>query len=173
MLSSSDSMLSCRWIVAQYGYKTLPGTDTRRFTLTLERVTTKRPMDELAVIPTPASLDFFRLYEATKTQMGVQEVTIEENGDWQERRARLNKAKGQWRRLCLFREDFERQRQEELAQHIVARPRPSSKMRSIKQFVAIGRKRSKGSKESGAVDTIQTTSEYPGTWERKTMLRAV
>ncbi|KAB5570291.1 hypothetical protein GE09DRAFT_1217732 [Coniochaeta sp. 2T2.1] len=179
------------WIVKQYGHRAIPGTGMRRLTLRLERSSPKRPMSELATIPTPATVDYYRLFETMDALLRERAVTAYSYLEWHQRRARLKRAREQWHRLRVFREgvEFRRQRDLEIAAKETAtsrrnvRGRVSSKIRekkaSIKEEVREARKRSKVLPNVTATETSQVVVSmpdnkiYPGTWERKTMMSPV
>lgn len=171
-----------RWTVARYGHKTAPGSDRARWTLTLERTSAQRPMRELALIPTPATVDLYRLYEDLDIRMKERAAIAHARLDSYTRRERLKQARDQWQRIRMFREDYQVWKQKELALAAeAARPRDvrsrvSSKMRekkeSIKEFVATARKRSRQPGVTRAT-SLPDIKFYPGTWQTKTMLNAV
>ncbi|KAH8909558.1 hypothetical protein BR93DRAFT_975798 [Coniochaeta sp. PMI_546] len=103
------------WTVKQYGHSSIPGTGVRRLTLTFERTNPQRPMSELAAIPTPAAVDYYRLFEKMDTLLRERAVTAYAYQDWHHRRARLKLAREQWQRLRVFREGLEYRRQRDWA----------------------------------------------------------
>jgi hypothetical protein len=193
--STSNSVLctdiysSCSWTVTQYGHRSMPGTGMRRLTLRLERTSPQRPMAELAAIPTPATVDYYRLFENMDGLLKERAVTAYAYLDWHQRRARLKRAREQWQRLRVFREGLEYRRQRDSALVAKAtglkdvRARLSSKMQEKKESIkevavtATTRKRSKEpsvtAMDPSLVTSVTDIKIYPGTWERKSMLNTV
>jgi hypothetical protein len=139
-------------------------------------------MEELAEIPTPATVDYYRLFETMDKRLRERVVTTDAYFDWHLRRARLNLAREQWQRLRVFREglEFRRQRDTELTAK-EARPnvprRVSSNIKEKKEMVKEVTQARKRSTEPNVAATGSSLSPptpdvkiYPGTWERKTMM---
>ncbi|OIW33292.1 hypothetical protein CONLIGDRAFT_640438 [Coniochaeta ligniaria NRRL 30616] len=165
------------WLVKQYGHKSIPSTGMRRLTLTLERINPKRPMRILAGIPTPATVDYYRLFEHIDQLLRYRAVTANAYLHWHQRRARLKLAREQWHRLRVFREEFEQRKLRDSALAAeAARPKDvrgrisaniQKKKESLKETM---RNRSK---EPSSPPDVTDIKVYPGTWERKTMMNAV
>ena len=156
-------------------------------TLRLERTNRRKPMRQLIKIPTPATVDYYRLFETIDAVLKERAVTAYAYLDWHRRRARLKLAREQWQRLRVFREGLQdrRRRDSALAAKAVRvgnfREMLSAKIQEKKESlkeVRVARKRSQdpgvtANISSPLISTVLDNKIYPGTWERKTMMDAV
>ncbi|KAH7037945.1 PUA-like domain-containing protein [Microdochium trichocladiopsis] len=91
------------YVIKRYGHKHDEATNVHRLVLTLERVPGQRPMEETQMIPRPAQLDDWALYEkleGDKIKMLDGEATYLE---WKLTREREKIEREDWRRARLFR----------------------------------------------------------------------
>jgi hypothetical protein len=160
----------------------------RRLTLTLERYHPRRTMAELSEIPTPGTVDYYRVFENIENVLQSRAATAYSYLEWHSRKARAKLAKEQWQRLRTFREGVEsRRRKEEEA----ALAKPRGKMDKLSAAMKEGKERLEGKrkekenkikdgkegkeKKKAADDGKEKQSAehrniFPGSWEMKTLM---
>lgn len=143
-------------------------------------------MKDLTEIPTPAAVDYYRLFENMDTLLKERAGTAFAYLGFHERRASLKRAREQWQRLREFRErvKYRRRRDAALAAKAekarLVRGRISSRISEKRETIREVREARKRSKvpsvtttDTSLAPSVPDIKIYPGTWERKTMLSAV
>lgn len=159
----------------------------RRLTLTLERYQPRRTMADLSEIPTPATVDYYHLFENIENVLQARAATAYSYMEWHARKARLKLAREQWQRLRAFREAVESRRRTEEE----ALAKPKAKMGKLSAVIREGKERLEGKRKEKenrmqekkerkekeeAVDEgkekqpAEYRNIFPGSWEMKTLM---
>lgn len=105
-MSLLTEILPCRYTLKQYGTKLDMNTNTHRLELTLERDVDQKPMDDIMIIPKPAQMDDWILFEKFE---GAKIKHTQGEGsylDWKLRREEEKHDRDEWKRSRLFRASF-------------------------------------------------------------------